>query len=127
MSQNYVETLTQIGTYSIVCLMAHWPCNWTIKKIIKKWKPDQEGTPKTSDQMGAFIGTLERVLIIILVGLGAFTAVGFVAAMKSIARYEKIQKERAFAEYFLAGTMMSLLLALILALLARSLTKLLLS
>ena len=65
-----------------------------------------------SDRMGAFIGTLERILTILLVGLETFSAIGFVIAMKSVVRYERIQKEKVFAEYFLAGTMLSVLVAL---------------
>ncbi|MFQ5641681.1 MAG: hypothetical protein ACE5IR_27210 [bacterium] len=117
MLQIDLQSILRIGIYLIVGVLFHWPGNWMIRKIIKRWKP---GTDEQPDRMGAFLGTLERVLIILLVGLGAYTAVGFVVTMKSIARYERVQREKAFAEYFLAGTMLSMLLALILGLLIQS-------
>lgn len=105
----------KIGVYFLACLLAHWPTNWLIRNMIKKWRPEATAP---SDKMGAFIGTLERILTILLVGLESYAAVGFVVTMKSIARYERVQKERAFAEYFLAGTMLSMLVALLLGLIA---------
>jgi hypothetical protein len=125
MANEYVAMATQIGVYTLACLVAHQPGNWMIRRIIKRRKPGASNDEATSDRMGALIGTLERILTILLIGSGAFTAVGFIAAMKSVARYDKIQKEQAFAEYFLAGTMLSILLALVLALLARATTALL--
>ncbi len=106
----------KVMVYILAGAIAHWPSNWLIRKIIKKWKPAH--TEKT-DKMGAFIGTLERLLTILLVGLEAYTAVAFVVTMKSIARYKKLEEKRAFAEYFLAGTMLSMLIALILGLIAQ--------
>lgn len=107
--------ITKYLAYVMAAAIAGRPCNWLIRKIIKRWNPD---TVSVEDRMGAFIGTLERILTIIMVGVESYAAVGFIVTMKSIARYEKI-KEKAFAEYFLAGTMLSILLALILALIVR--------
>jgi len=108
-----VQLLTKLGAYIIASILAHWPANWMIRRIILRWKPIKE---ETTDRMGAFIGTLERILTILLVGVEAFTAIGFVITMKSIARYDKLHSEKEFAEYFLAGTLLSLLTALILGL-----------
>ncbi len=115
MPQCDLKLVIKIGVYFLACLLAHWPTNWLIRKMIKKWRPEATAS---SDKMGAFIGTLERILTILLVGLESYAAVGFVVTMKSIARYERVQKERAFAEYFLAGTMLSMLVALLLGLIA---------
>ena len=117
-----IEVIIKLSAYLLAFIFAHWPSNWMIRKIMKKWKPDEK---EPSDKMGAFIGTLERVLTILLVGLEAYSAIGFVIAMKSVVRYERMQKEKAFAEYFLAGTMLSVLVALMLGLLVqRSVGKL---
>lgn len=116
MWQEHGFLIIKIGAYLLAGLLAHWPMNWLIRKTIKRWNPD-ESAPE--DRMGAFIGTLERLLTILLVGVDAYSGVGFVVAMKSIARYERVQKEKAFAEYFLAGTMLSILLALILGIIVQ--------
>jgi hypothetical protein len=60
---------------------------------------------------GRTIGALERALGMTLVFLGQFGALGLVVAAKSLARFKALE-DREFAEYFLIGTLASLLLAL---------------
>ena len=60
---------------------------------------------------GRAIGALERALILTLVLLGQYAAIGFVIAAKALARFRALD-DRDFAEYFLVGTLASLLLAL---------------
>jgi len=55
---------------------------------------------------GELIGVLERLVVFLLVMGGALTAVGFVVAAKSAARFPRFQHQR-FAEYFLIGTLCS--------------------
>jgi hypothetical protein len=59
---------------------------------------------------GRTIGVLERALALTLVTLGQFGALGLVVAAKSLARMKALE-DREFAEYFLIGTLASLLLA----------------
>jgi len=61
-------------------------------------------------RMGRTVGLLERALTLLLVVLGQWSAVALVVAAKSLARFEAL-KERHFAEYYLIGTLTSLLLA----------------
>jgi hypothetical protein len=61
---------------------------------------------------GRAIGVLERALAITFVFLGEYGAVGFVVAAKSLARFKALE-DREFAEYFLIGTLASLLLAVL--------------
>ena len=63
--------------------------------------------PKTG--AGAWIGNLERLLSGVLILLGQFSAVGLTMTAKSIARYDEIVKNPAFAEYYLIGTLYSIL------------------
>jgi len=60
---------------------------------------------------GRAIGALERAVGLTLVLLGEFSALGIILAAKSIARFRALE-DREFAEYFLIGTLASLLLAL---------------
>lgn len=60
---------------------------------------------------GRAIGALERALALTLVLLGEFGAIGFIVAAKALARFKALE-DREFAEYFLIGTLASLLLAL---------------
>jgi len=61
---------------------------------------------------GRIIGVLERGLALTLVLLGEFGALGFIVAAKAIARFRGLE-DRDFAEYFVIGTLASLLHAVI--------------
>lgn len=61
---------------------------------------------------GRIIGVLERGLALTLILLGEFGALGFIVAAKAIARFRGLE-DRDFAEYFLIGTLASLLHAML--------------
>lgn len=61
---------------------------------------------------GRAIGVLERAMGLTLVLIGQYGALGLVVAAKSLARFKALE-DREFAEYFLVGTLASLLLALV--------------
>lgn len=76
-------------------------------------RPDESHAVRDDElRVGRFIGILERLLIAGLAVGGQFGAIGFVLAAKSIARFKEMDK-RAFAEYYLIGTLLSVLIALI--------------
>jgi len=59
---------------------------------------------------GRIIGLLERLLVFFLVLKGEYGAFGLVIAAKGLARFKNLD-HREFAEYFLIGTMLSIILA----------------
>ena len=61
---------------------------------------------------GAYIGFLERVLVVALVLLNAPTAIGFVLTAKSVARFKQLE-DQSFAERYLVGTLLSVGIALV--------------
>lgn len=61
---------------------------------------------------GRAIGVLERAIALTLVLLGQYGALGLVVAAKSLARFKALE-DRDFAEYFLIGTLASLLIAVL--------------
>jgi len=67
---------------------------------------------------GELIGVLERLVTFALVLAGGLPAVGFVVAAKAAARFPEF-KDKAFAEYFLIGTLTSVGLALVFGLVLR--------
>jgi hypothetical protein len=69
-------------------------------------------------KIGATIGILERLLIVIFVLSGAVAAIGFVVAAKTLARFKQLD-DRDFAEYYLLGTLASVSVGLGSALLAQ--------
>lgn len=107
--------MTTGALYVSAFVFAHEGGNTIVRGVL----PD-EG-PESADEQddleaGSLIGSLERWIIILLGLAGRWEAVGLVIAAKSIARFEELKK-RAFAEYFLVGTLASVLVAIILAVL----------
>lgn len=70
----------------------------------------------SSLKRGELIGRLERLLLVVLVAEGAFTALAFLIAAKGFVRSKEFDDNREFAEYFLIGTLVSLTLGLVLGL-----------
>ena len=66
--------------------------------------------PQDQPARGAVIGYLERLLVMILVLAGQWGTIGLVMAAKSLARFKDLD-ERGFAEYYLIGTLTSMLVA----------------
>ena len=71
------------------------------------------------DRMGAAIGALERVLVVVLTISSGPVAIGFVVAAKTLARFKKLDKDKEFAERYLLGTLASVTIALVSALAAQ--------
>lgn len=69
-------------------------------------------------KIGAWIGILEREIILILGLLNQFGAIGFALTAKSLARYKQLEN-KAFAEKYLVGTLLSALTAILSVLLCR--------
>lgn len=88
------------------------PANITFKIIFGGYAPLEKDSISISGA-GAVIGSLERILMLIFLGLNQFAAVGLIMTAKSIARYDKISKDPIFAEYYLIGTLYSILVTVI--------------
>ncbi|WP_444658786.1 DUF3307 domain-containing protein [Caproiciproducens sp. R2] len=101
--------------WSCIILIVCKPANITIKKILSQYKPGSKdgSSDKTIKNVGAFIGTLERMIIVLLLSVNQYAAIGLVLTAKSVARYDKISKEPPFAEYYLLGTLLSTLLVIL--------------
>lgn len=100
--------LTVGAVYVSAFVFAHEGGNTLVSEVL----PD-EGPESTEEDLeaGSLIGTLERWIILLLGLAGRWESVALVVAAKSIARFEELKK-RAFAEYFLVGTLTSVLVAM---------------
>ncbi|QVK19137.1 DUF3307 domain-containing protein [Mycoplasmatota bacterium] len=98
-------------------LLVGKPSNVVFKKIFTRFKPDSLSEITTDDKTyqkaGATIGTLERMLILICIINGLYSSIGLIFTAKSIARYNRISNEPAFSEYYLLGTLSSVLFTII--------------
>lgn len=68
---------------------------------------------------GRLIGNLERIVLTMVVTAGSYSALAFLIAAKGLVRSEEFEKSRDFTEYFLVGSLSSVLVALSLGLALR--------
>lgn len=61
---------------------------------------------------GRLIGNLERIVLTIVVAAGSYAALAFLVAAKGVVRSDEFEKSRDFTEYFLIGSLASVLVAL---------------
>ncbi len=107
---------TALLSWVIKILLIHKPANILIATVLSQYRPDKKGAFGRQDKnAGRFIGTLERLIMVILISFNQYSAVGLVLTAKSIARYDRISKDQEFAEYYLLGTLMSALCAVMAA------------
>lgn len=95
------------------------PVNIKFKIFFDKYSPkktEKDIIPGRSnvDGGGAMIGSLERILIAILMFYGQYGAIGLVFTAKSVTRFDKIAKDENFAEYYLIGSLYSMICVLVL-------------
>ncbi len=108
---------SQVLSWFLAILIIHKPSNIGIQKLLMIYRPEnkKEDTKKNSS-VGSLIGTIERIVILIFFGIKQYSAIGLILTAKSIARYDKITKEKNFAEYYLLGTLISALVGIVVSL-----------
>lgn len=100
-------------TWGVKILLIHKPANILIANILGTYKPSEDQSVDADKKAGRLIGTLERIIMTIFLSIGQYSAVGLVLTAKSIARYDKISKDQVFAEYYLLGTLLSSIVAIV--------------
>lgn len=95
-----------------------WPVGYFIGFLLDKYNKE-----KSSDNAGRLIGQFERIIILTLVLLQQYEAIGFLITGKSIIRFTgskvKTDSEKSQSEYVLLGTMLSYALAIVLGVVVR--------
>lgn len=96
-----------------VAVIICWkPANILIKLMLKHYSVNVPDAHSDSGlNAGALIGNIERWLILVFVIMQRYEALGLLIAAKSIIRFG--EKETAKTEYVLAGTLMSILIAVL--------------
>ena len=94
-----------LSSYLITILLGHL----FVRLILLKHRQEFSGGLKGA---GALIGVFERAITLTFVLLGEYTAIALIFTAKSIARFEEL-KDRQFAEYYLVGTLSSILFAIL--------------
>lgn len=89
------------------------PTNVIFKIFFQKYQPENSQKMDTIPGAGATIGLLERIVMSICIIFNQFASIGLVFTAKSIARYNKISESPTFAEYYLIGSLFSILSVLL--------------
>jgi hypothetical protein len=86
------------------------PSNWAVRQVLRLARHE---APQSENRAGRWIGALERLLIYVLMLIGAAAAAGLVVAAKSILRFPELSGKPAAIdpEYVLIGSLASWLLA----------------
>jgi hypothetical protein len=98
------------------------PASILISKFLEPITQTQSKPVK--NDASAWIGIIERILILIFILAGQFQAIGFLVAAKSVFRFGEVKKEgNPKAEYFLLGTLVSFTMAIAVGLVIKMFLK----
>ena len=116
-AKNGMTYLPPLDTLNLIfyVLLVGKPSNIAFKILFAKYQPTSKKKMDTITGAGSMIGFLERLVIGACLVYGQFASIGLVFTAKSIARYNKISENPAFAEYYLIGSLFSILSALLAA------------
>jgi hypothetical protein len=113
-------TWWRLALAMVVSLLGTWGAERPIAWLLIRWRAGGATQARERDVWGRRIGRLERVLVILLAVPAGLGAVPWVLAAKSLARFRDLD-DRAFAEYYLAGTLLSMTVAAACVLVIRAL------
>jgi hypothetical protein len=90
-----------------------------IADVLPRVAPGQIDTKEVS--RGRLIGNIERLILTIVIAAGSYAALGFLIAAKGLIRANEFENKgnREFTEYFLVGSLASVLVALCAGLIIR--------
>lgn len=104
---------SKIIDYALAFLIILTPSSVLIKHIFNYLFNKKEICENNaSDNVGAIIGMLERVVILLLGALGLYGSIALVLTAKSLARFKQLEDQK-FAEKYLVGTLISLIIAIL--------------
>ena len=101
----------------LVLLLLMKPTNKVIRAVSSKYDPKKTAVITSHTEQdsgfkgaGAMIGNLERLLILLSFFFGSLLSVVAILSIKAFARYKLIAEDPFFSEYFVIGTMLSVLI-----------------
>lgn len=115
---DFISSYHMLAKAILACAIACKPSNILVRLILKACEVKIQNDDRGNFRSGALIGSAERCLILAFVILDKYEAIGFLLGAKSILRFGQTQgeSENEKSEYVLAGTLVSLAIALCLGL-----------
>lgn len=111
------QPVQKAGIIAVAALLCWKPANLFIKEVLKYNRVSFPADDSSTFHAGKLIGTIERWLILVFILLGRYEVIGFLIAAKSIIRFGNDNRNET--EYFLAGTLLSIAIAVGCGLLTR--------
>jgi hypothetical protein len=109
LSNTLLENYAMQLRFVVLLLAVAKPVSVLFTQLFGFLKP--ELLPSGKNGAGKTIGYLERILLSFLFLMGQFGSIGWVIAAKAFARSKQISESPEFCEYFLVGTLFSLVSA----------------
>ena len=100
----FQDAIIIVLAYILAAVGGHFIVRW----ILKRYQVSAGGLKGA----GATIGVIERILVLTLVLMDQYAAIAVIFTAKSISRFEEL-KNREFAEYYLIGTLSSILISIL--------------
>jgi hypothetical protein len=88
------------------------PAGILIGQLTKQWR-DKLPEAENLANAGKWIGIVERIIILIFVLYGEYSAIGLLVAAKGIIRFNEKDRQEIKTEYLVIGTLLSIVLAII--------------
>jgi len=111
------KPVVQVVLLLLLYLVCLHPASILVRKVLhavgEGSGETEDGSGEAPDRAGRAIGMLERAVILTLGLAGQLGAIGLIVAAKSVARFNRLSTDRAFAERYLVGTLASVLAALL--------------
>jgi hypothetical protein len=118
-SKVLIDIFKVILGFYIVSIESNYIVLLVIKKIPSVEIKEAEGISINKNKgMGRIIGILERGIVFVLIVSSNAALIGFIIAVKALARFRELEN-KDFAEYFITGTMSSLLITISLSILVK--------
>ena len=95
------------------------PAGILIGKLTKQWRDKIEDAESLANA-GKWIGMTERIIVLLLVLQGQFSAIGLLVTAKGIIRFNEKDRPEAKTEYLVIGTLLSIGLAIAVGLCAKA-------
>ncbi len=110
-----VATFTKIALLAGVVGLNLRGGDTIVRLLLARFATIKDRLQDAADDMartGTLIGMLERLLLLVMVLLSQWGAVGIILTAKSVARFDRLKKQ-GFSDYYMIGTLTSLLVAVL--------------
>ncbi len=112
LQSHYTKSLAVLVVYVATVFSGGYVVRYLTKPLLRDLPRVADETSEQLQNAGMYIGWLERILILTAVIMRSPATIGLVLTAKSIVRYQEMKSGR-FAEYFLIGTLVSIVLAIL--------------